>query len=91
MEIMSLRWNVLRNLILISQLAIHVLVPTFLCLMIGLWLDEKLETGYIALVLLTLGILAGGRNAYRMAMDSIREREKEDPQSIVDRVNNQKK
>lgn len=81
----------MRNLVLISQLAIHVLVPTFLCLMIGLWLDEKLGTSYIALVLLALGILAGGRNAYKMAMGTIREKEKEDPQSIVDRVNNQKK
>lgn len=81
----------MRNLVLISQLAIHVLVPTFVCLMAGLWLDGKLGTDYIALVLLTLGILAGGRNAYKLAMDSIREREKEDPQSIVDRVNNREK
>lgn len=81
----------MRNLILISQLAINVLVPTFLCLMLGLWLDGKFGTDYIALVFLALGILAGGRNAYRMAMDSVREKEKEDPQSIVDRVNGQKK
>lgn len=80
----------MKNLVLISQLAIHVLVPTFLCLMIGLWFDRCFQTSYLSLVGLTLGILAGGRNAYLMAMNSIHEKKEEDPQAIVDRINNKK-
>lgn len=80
----------MKNLVLISQLAIHVLVPTFLCLMIGLWLDGRFGTGYLSLAGLALGILAGGRNAYLMAMNSVSEKKEEDPQAIVDRVNKKK-
>lgn len=35
----------LRNIVLISQLAICVMVPTFLCLALGIWLDKGLEHG----------------------------------------------
>lgn len=81
----------MKNLVLISQLAINVLVPTFLCLIIGLWLDKKLGTGWIAIILMIIGMAAGCRNAYLMALDSVRTKKEEDPQSIVDRVNGKNK
>lgn len=82
----------MKNFALISQLAINVLVPTFFSLAIGLWLDEKMKTGWIALVMLFLGIAAGARNAYIMAMNTNKSSKKEeDWQSIVDRVNGEKK
>lgn len=82
----------MKNLTLISQLAINVLVPTFLCLAMGLWLDNKLGTSWIAVALLFLGIAAGGRSAYVMAINSNKSSKKEeDWQSIVDRVNGEKK
>lgn len=81
----------MKNMALISQLAINVLVSTFLCLALGLWLDEKLGTSWIAVVLLFLGIAAGGRNAYIMAMNADKKKKEEDWQSIVDRVNGEKK
>jgi len=62
-----------RNLALISQLGIQVMVTIFLCLFVGIFLDEHLSTGFFTIVLLTLGVLAGGRNAYILAMSSIRE------------------
>lgn len=80
----------MKNLVLISQLAINVLVPTFLCLLIGLWIDAKLGTDFAAIVLMTLGMLAGGRNAYLMALRSIRREKDEEPQEIVDRVNKER-
>ena len=49
----------LRNIVLISQLAICVMVPTFLCLALGIWLF--------------IGMAAGARNAYVLAMDTIRQ------------------
>ena len=83
----------MKNMALISQLAINVLVPTFLCLALGLWLDEKLGTGWIAVVLLFLGIAAGARNSYIMAINSDKSSKKktEDWQEIVDRLNGEKK
>ena len=36
----------MKNIVLISQLSICVMVPTFLCLAIGLWLDGKFGACY---------------------------------------------
>ena len=45
------------------------MVPTFVCLALGLWLDGKLGTSF-TIPLLIIGIAAGGRNAYVLAMNS---------------------
>ncbi len=58
--------EVFRALALISQLGISVMVPTFLCLAIGVFLDKKFDTCF-TIPLLIAGILAGGRNAYKLA------------------------
>ena len=63
--------NSYRNLTLITQLGISVIVPIFLCLFVGIWLDNRFST-WFTIPLLILGFLAGGRNAYIMARDSIR-------------------
>lgn len=63
--------NSYRNLTLITQLGISVIVPIFLCLFVGIWLDNRFST-WFTIPLLILGFLAGGRNAYIMAKDSIR-------------------
>lgn len=60
-----------RNLVLISQLGIQVMVPIFLCLFAGIFLDEHFSAGCFTIIFLTLGFLAGGRNAYLLAMSSI--------------------
>ena len=64
----------MKNIVLISQLSICVMVPTFLCLAIGLWLDGKFGT-YFTIPLLIIGIAAGARNAYVLAMNSIKQDE----------------
>ena len=53
----------LRNIVLISQLAICVMVPTFLCLALGIWLDKRFGT-WFTVPLLFIGMAAGARNAY---------------------------
>lgn len=63
--------NSYRNLTLITQLGISVIVPIFLCLFVGIWLDSRFST-WFTIPFLILGFLAGGRNAYIMAKDSIR-------------------
>ena len=74
----------MKNIVLISQLSICVMVPTFLCLAIGLWLDGKFGT-YFTIPLLIIGIAAGARNAYVLAMNSIKQKHKQDKE-IAEKV-----
>jgi ATP synthase protein I len=66
----------LRNIVLISQVAIAVMTPIFLCLAVGVWLDKKFGT-WFTLPLLIIGILAGARSGYVLVMDVIRAEEAE--------------
>lgn len=66
----------LRNLVLISQLGIHVVTPVFLCLAAGVWADKRFGTS-LTLPLLLLGVLSGGLSAYRLAKQSVESEKKE--------------
>ena len=66
--------SVFRNLILITQLGLHVIVPTGLCVAAGVIIDKHFGTYWI-IPLMIIGMLAGGRNAYRLAMASAKEDE----------------
>ena len=50
--------NAYKNLALISQLGINVMVPTFLCLFIGIWIGKFIGT-WVVIPLLFLGMAAG--------------------------------
>lgn len=84
----------LRNIVLISQLAICVMVPTFLCLALGIWLDKKLGT-WFTVPLLFIGIAAGARNAYVLAMNTVKQdkakKEKTDQAEIERKVEEYRK
>lgn len=73
---MKYKKEVFRSLSLISQLGIHVMVPVFMCLFIGCFIDKKFGTS-TTLIFMVLGILAGGRNAYMLAKGVIKENEKD--------------
>lgn len=64
-----------RNFILISQVSISILVPTFGCLALGVWLDDRFGT-WFTLPLLILGMAAGARNAYALVMGIVRKEER---------------
>lgn len=85
-----------RNIVFLSQLSINVMVPTFLCLFIGIWIDGKFNT-FFTIPFLVLGILAGGRNAYMVAMKTVKDEERvrkkkieEEIQSTIERANGDK-
>lgn len=59
--------SVYRSLALITQFGINMLVPIFLCSFLGIWLDEKLGTSWLMIVLFFVGALAGCRNCFFMA------------------------
>lgn len=58
---------IIRCLSMISQFAIHMLVPICMCSYLGYLLDEKLNTSFYFIILFFVGALAGGRNVYRLA------------------------
>lgn len=64
----------MRNIVLISQISICVMVPTFVCLALGIWLDNKFGT-WFTVPLLFLGMAAGARNAYVLAINTVRQEE----------------
>lgn len=61
--------NVYKNLMLISQMGINIIVPTFICLFIGI-LVSKLVGLWVVLPFILLGMGAGMRNCYIMAMNA---------------------
>lgn len=63
---MTKKHNAYKNLALITQLGINVMVPTFLCLFIGIWIGKFIGT-WVVIPLLFLGMAAGMRNCYLMA------------------------
>lgn len=59
--------SVFRSLTLISQFGINMIVPVVLCMFLGIFLDTKLGTGYWAVILFFVGVLAGFNSVYKMA------------------------
>ncbi len=51
-------------LTMILHLGITMMVPIFLCLVVGIWLARLFSADWLVLLFLLLGILAGFRNAY---------------------------
>ena len=57
--------TVLKTLSLVTQLGITMLTSIFMCMFVGLWLDEKFSTHFFIPFLL-LGIGGGVRGAYTL-------------------------
>ncbi|MBQ1849440.1 MAG: AtpZ/AtpI family protein [Lachnospiraceae bacterium] len=59
--------SVFQALTMIMQFGINMLVPIGLMTVLGIWLDQKFQTGWITIVLFFVGAIAGGQNVWRMA------------------------
>lgn len=59
--------KVLQALALVMQFGIHMLVPIFMCLFLGIWIDRKAGTSYWVIILFFMGALAGFTNIYKLA------------------------
>ena len=55
---------------LITQLGLVMLVSIGMTTALGVWLDKKLGTSFITIVLFFLGAVAGGQAVYRMIMQT---------------------
>ncbi len=63
-------------LMMITQVSITLLAPIVLCTAAGVWLDGKFGW-HTTIVLLIIGILAGGRSAFLLVLQMLKESEKE--------------
>jgi ATP synthase protein I len=61
--------TVLKTLSLITQLGITMLTSIFLCMFIGLWIDEKFGTHFFIPFLL-LGVAGGFRGVYTLVKNA---------------------
>lgn len=68
--------SVFKALALVTQFGISMLVPVALCVALGIWIDNRFGTWW-TVPLIFVGMAAGGRNIYRMAMTLVRSSDKE--------------
>jgi ATP synthase protein I len=91
---MSQRKEIVRSLMLVSHLGVTVMVPIFLCVIIGIFIDKRFGTSTL-IWLLFLGIAAGMRNAYILIKgvldENVKEREKAEQLKRERRLNANKK
>ena len=77
---MKHRKSVVATLTLISQLGLSMIVPVFLCIFLGIKLEEKFDVS-VTIPLIVTGILAGIRNVYalvKQATDTMNSEKDED-------------
>lgn len=64
---MNQNQKVFQCLTLISQFAIHMLVPIFMCSYLGYFIDSKIGTSFMFIIFFFVGAAAGGRNIFLLA------------------------
>jgi F0F1-type ATP synthase assembly protein I len=68
-EMSDNRYKILKNLTLLTQIGIVMVVPIMVGLFIGRFLDNKLNTGYLFLfIFLIMGVVAAFVNLFKIAM-----------------------
>ena len=71
--------QVMDALVLVFQFGINMIVPIFLCCMLGIWIGKKTGISWMMIPFFFVGALAGFTNIYKMA------------RKIYDRDNNDRK
>lgn len=64
---MKYRKNVYQSFVMAMQFGINMIVPIFMCTIIGVYIGKKFDMIIIVVPLFILGALAGFRNVYIMA------------------------
>ena len=76
--------EVYRSLVMVTQFGLNMIVPICVMSALGIWLDRKLDTSYLTIVLFVAGAVAGGQNIYRMAKRIYGEDERDLPRGVDD-------
>ncbi|MCR4924617.1 MAG: AtpZ/AtpI family protein [Lachnospiraceae bacterium] len=64
---MKYKKEVFQSFTFILQFGINMLVPIFLCTFLGMFIDRKLGTSYVFIIMFFIGAIAGGRNVFILA------------------------
>lgn len=56
--------DVIKGILMITQIGLTMMVPIFLCVFIGYQLDRHFQTGFWLIIFLILGVMAAFRNVY---------------------------
>lgn len=59
--------KVFQSLTLILQFGLNMIVPIFMCTMLGVWLGKKYDIPVITVPLFVVGALAGFTSVFKMA------------------------
>lgn len=68
---------VYQSLAMILQFGLNMIVPICMMSALGIWLDRKLGTSFLTVVLFVVGAVAGGQSIYRMVRGMCREETQE--------------
>ena len=63
-------------LVMVLQFGINMLVPIFICTLLGVWLGNKFDINWLAIPLFFVGAIAGGNNIYKMSKKFIESNDK---------------
>ncbi len=58
--------EIMNALIMVFQFGINMIVPIFICTMLGVWIGDKIGAKWVMVPLFFMGALAGANNIYRM-------------------------
>ena len=65
--------SIAQAFLMVTQLAISVMTPIILMTLLGMWLHNRFGwPSWVTVLLLFAGIIAGGREAYALAMGIVR-------------------
>ena len=73
--------QVMDALVLVFQFGINMIVPIFLCCMLGIWIGKKTGISWMMIPFFFVGALAGFTNIYKMAR-KIYDRDNKDRQHV---------
>lgn len=79
------RNGIYRNLTLISQFTLYMLVPIGGLSVGGYFLDKHFGTSWIIIVCFFVGAVAGGQSVYRLAMKIANEKKEEPEHHVINR------
>ena len=64
--------SIFKTLSLVSQLGFSMIAPIVICVWFGVWLEKKIDFPF-TIIMIIVGILAGARNVYALAMQVTKE------------------
>lgn len=79
------RRDIYRNLTLITQFTLYMIVPIGGMSALGYFLDRHFGTSWIIIVCFFVGAIAGGQSIYRLAMKIANEKKDRPEENIINR------